>query len=124
MTLSLKGLQLTLQSRKVLHDINLELATGEVIGLLGPNGSGKSTLLRCLAGLFPHQAHHIRLDGTPLNAIPLRERAKNWRLFPSMPTSTAIFAWSKSSVWAARRTAGGYLAGTVPTTSPWRMPSV
>jgi len=56
MTLSLKGLQLTLESRKVLHDINLELATGEVIGLLGPNGSGKSPLLRCLAGLFPHPA--------------------------------------------------------------------
>lgn len=82
MTLSLKGLQLTLQSRKVLHDINLELATGEVIGLLGPNGSGKSTLLRCLAGLFPHQAHHIRLDGIPLNAIPLRERAKKLAFVP------------------------------------------
>ena len=82
MTLSLKGLQLTLQSRKVLHDINLELATGEVIGLLGPNGSGKSTLLRCLAGLFPSQAHQIRLDGTPLNAIPLRERAKKLAFVP------------------------------------------
>lgn len=82
MTLSLKGLQLTRESRKVLHDINLELATGEVIGLLGPNGSGKSTLLRCLAGLFPHQAHHIRLDGTPLNAIPLRERAKKLAFVP------------------------------------------
>jgi len=82
MTLSLKGLQLTLESRKVLHDINLELATGEVIGLLGPNGSGKSTLLRCLAGLFPSQAHHIRLDGTPLNAIPLRERAKKLAFVP------------------------------------------
>lgn len=76
MTISLKGLQLSLQSRSVLHDIDLELATGEVVGLLGPNGSGKSTLLRCLAGLFPRHAQHVRLNGTPLNAISLRERAK------------------------------------------------
>lgn len=82
MTISLKGLQLTLQSRDVLHDINLELATGEVVGLLGPNGSGKSTLLRCLAGLFPRHAHHIQLNGTPLNEIALRERAKQVAFVP------------------------------------------
>lgn len=82
MTLSLSGLQLSFQSRSVLHDINLELATGEVIGLLGPNGSGKSTLLRCLAGLFPRQAHHVRLNGTPLNTISLRERAKQLAFVP------------------------------------------
>jgi len=82
MTLSLSGLQVSLQSRKVLHDIDLELATGEVVGLLGPNGSGKSTLLRCLAGLFPRHAHHIRLDGTPLSEISLRERAKQLAFVP------------------------------------------
>lgn len=82
MTISLSGLQLTLQSRDVLHDINLELATGEVVGLLGPNGSGKSTLLRCLAGLFPRHAHHIRFNGTPLNEIGLRERAKQVAFVP------------------------------------------
>ena len=82
MTISLSGLQVSLQSRKVLHDIDLELATGDVVGLLGPNGSGKSTLLRCLAGLLPRHAHHIRLDGTPLNEISLRERAKQLAFVP------------------------------------------
>lgn len=82
MTISLRGLQVTLQSRKILHGIDLDLATGEVVGLLGPNGSGKSTLLRCLAGLLPRHAHHIRLDGTPLNEIPLRERAKQLAFVP------------------------------------------
>ncbi|MEB6377460.1 ABC transporter ATP-binding protein [Leclercia adecarboxylata] len=82
MTLSLKGLQVTLQSHQVLHDINLELGTGEIVGLLGPNGSGKSTLLRCLAGLLPRHAHHIQLDGIPLSKISVKERAKRLAFVP------------------------------------------
>lgn len=82
MTISLRELQVTLQSRKVLQDINLELGSGEIVGLLGPNGSGKSTLLRCLAGLIPRHAHHIQFDGTPLNKISVRDRAKQLAFVP------------------------------------------
>lgn len=35
-----------------LRDINLEVAPGEVVGLVGPDGAGKTTLIRCLAGLL------------------------------------------------------------------------
>ncbi len=38
---------------EVLRGIDLELRTGEWLGLIGPNGSGKSTLLRSLVGLVP-----------------------------------------------------------------------
>ena len=74
MTLSLKGLQLTLQSRKVLHDINLELATGEVIGLLGPNGAGKTTTFRMLCGLLPATAGRLMVAG-----VDLRETRREGR---------------------------------------------
>ena len=35
-------------SMVALHGINLEVQSGEVIGLIGPSGAGKSTLIRCV----------------------------------------------------------------------------
>ncbi|MHB1518129.1 MAG: MFS transporter [Acidimicrobiales bacterium] len=50
-------------SNQVLFDINLEIAQGEIVGLLGTNGAGKSTLLRAVAGLeHPHRGV-IRING-------------------------------------------------------------
>jgi ABC-2 type transport system ATP-binding protein len=46
-----------------LHDVNLEVAQGETIGLLGHNGSGKSTLLKCIAGTIRPTTGEIRVRG-------------------------------------------------------------
>ncbi|AUU85294.1 ABC transporter ATP-binding protein [Leclercia sp. LSNIH1] len=119
MTLSLSGLQVTFQSRQVLNNINLHLEAGEIVGLLGPNGSGKSTLLRCLAGLLPRHAHHIQLNGTPLNKISVRDRAKQLAFVPQhagvdgdlcveqivrlgrTPHRRGLFGWSEKDDQAA-----------------------
>lgn len=82
MNISISGLQVALQSQPVLKDINLELAAGQVVGLLGPNGSGKSTLLRCLAGLFPRSTQHISLNGNALSGISLKARARQIAFVP------------------------------------------
>ncbi len=49
----------------VLHDIDLELPTGQIMGLVGVNGAGKSTLLRLLMGL-------VRADGGKVEVLGLR----------------------------------------------------
>ena len=51
---------------KVLNDVSLEAADGEITCLLGPSGCGKSTLLRLAAGLLPLRHGEIHLGGEKL----------------------------------------------------------
>jgi cobalt/nickel transport system ATP-binding protein len=58
---------------EALHEISLEIQSGERMALLGANGSGKSTLLRLLAGLsFPREGA-VSFFGEPLTEPRLRE---------------------------------------------------
>jgi ABC-2 type transport system ATP-binding protein len=58
-----RGLAKSYGSRRVLHDLDLEIQAGEVTALLGPNGCGKSTLLRLIAGLERPDAGRVAVDG-------------------------------------------------------------
>jgi ABC-type Mn2+/Zn2+ transport system ATPase subunit len=49
--------------RVVLHDVDLDLASGAVTALVGANGSGKTTLLRVLLGLLPALAGRVEYAG-------------------------------------------------------------
>lgn len=50
-------------SQFVVHDVNLKITQGEIVGLLGPNGAGKTTTLRMIAGVLPSTAGDIEIDG-------------------------------------------------------------
>ncbi|MGF1426751.1 amino acid ABC transporter ATP-binding protein [Kitasatospora sp. LaBMicrA B282] len=54
--------------QQVLHDIDLEVHSGEVVVLLGASGSGKSTLCRCVNRLETIDSGAITIDGVPLPA--------------------------------------------------------
>ncbi|MCW5639953.1 MAG: ATP-binding cassette domain-containing protein, partial [Rubrivivax sp.] len=45
-----------------LKDVNLQVAPGEVVGLIGPSGSGKSTLLKCLGAVIDPTSGRMVLD--------------------------------------------------------------
>lgn len=49
--ISLQGISKYYGSQRILTGINLDIAKGDVMGLVGPNGSGKSTLLKIVLGL-------------------------------------------------------------------------
>jgi ABC-2 type transport system ATP-binding protein len=60
----------------VVRDLNLQLAAGEVLGLLGVNGAGKTTTLRMIAGVLAPTSGSVHVDGTDLLEHPEIARAK------------------------------------------------
>jgi branched-chain amino acid transport system ATP-binding protein len=61
---------------RVLHGIDFNIFSGEVVALLGPNGAGKSTMLRALSGLLPVTAGQVRFDGQDITNATPRETAR------------------------------------------------
>ena len=75
--LAVRDISVWFGSRKVLDDVSLELAAGEIIVLLGPNGAGKTTLLRAMNGTVPVKSGTIGLNDISLSKLSRREIARN-----------------------------------------------
>ena len=52
--------------KAAIHDVNLEIEEGELVGVIGHTGSGKSTLIQHLNGLLKPTSGHIYIDGTDI----------------------------------------------------------
>ncbi len=53
---------------RAVHDVELEIARGEMVGITGPSGAGKSTLVALLMGLVAPTEGRILVDGVPLDS--------------------------------------------------------
>jgi len=91
--LSIVGVSHAFGAKAVLHDVALEVATGELVCLLGPSGCGKTTLLRLAAGLEELQAGRIAIAGNevagPRRSLPPERRNvglvfQDFALFPHL----------------------------------------
>ncbi|MDI6827104.1 MAG: ATP-binding cassette domain-containing protein, partial [Armatimonadota bacterium] len=54
-------------------NVDFELYSGEICGLIGENGAGKSTLIRILAGIFPADSGEIFLEGKPVKIASVED---------------------------------------------------
>ena len=61
--IDVRGLTKTFNGRKVVDDVSLTVARGEIAGFLGPNGSGKTTTIRLICGLLTPDAGTGRVLG-------------------------------------------------------------
>jgi len=75
-TLSADHLGKSYGARQVVHDLSLQISTGEVVGLLGPNGAGKTTAFYMIVGLVRTDGGSIRLDDRDLTPLGIDQRAR------------------------------------------------
>ena len=71
--LSLRGASLSIGKRKILDQINLDVAAGEVVTIIGPNGAGKTSLLKVALGLVRPNAGTVKATrGMRIGYMPQR----------------------------------------------------
>ena len=71
------GVGKTYGMNTVLHDIDMEVYSGEVIGLIGENGAGKSTLMKLIAGVTKPSMGSMELMGQPYSVNSILEANKH-----------------------------------------------
>ena len=87
--LQARHLQKSYGSRKVVKDVSLEVAKGEVVGLLGPNGAGKTTSFYMIVGLVRADAGEISIDGSSVEHMPIHRRSRLGLSY--LPQEASIF---------------------------------
>jgi len=76
MLLTISGLTSYYGRIQALADINLEVASGELVALVGANGAGKSTLMRAISGVQPVAGGSIRFDGLDITGLAPERRVR------------------------------------------------
>ena len=108
--IELQAAAVTLGGRPILRDIDLGVASGDVVALLGANGSGKSTLVKTITGLLPLSAGTATLFGQPVAHFD------QWPRLGYVPQRSTIAAGVPSTV--AEVVAAGRLSRRRPFLPP------
>jgi zinc transport system ATP-binding protein len=88
-----KNLSVTLDRRRIVHDINFQIEEGESVAIIGPNGSGKTVLLKAMLGILPHAGEVLWRNGTTIGYVPQKIDADR-----SVPLNLRNLLESKAAV--------------------------
>jgi ABC-type branched-subunit amino acid transport system ATPase component len=115
--LEVRGLTKSFGGLTALHDLDMRVEPGEIVGLIGPNGSGKTTLFNCVEGVLRADRGEVRLRGENLvgldpHQVCMRGVGRTFQLTRIFPGLTAV-----QNVLAGRRHQGesvweAFLRGT------------
>ena len=71
-------------SSKGVHEVSLEIESGDIYGFIGPNGAGKTTTIKCVVGILSFQEGSITIDGVSIIDNPI-ECKKKFAYIPDNP---------------------------------------
>ena len=91
-----RNISFSINSKKLLADVSLNIRNGEVLAVLGANGAGKSTLRKILGGDLLPSSGEVLMTGKPLSNWTLLERARVRAVLPQH--STLDFPFSVAEV--------------------------
>ena len=109
------------------HNIDLEIAPGELVAVIGPSGSGKTTLLKLLSGFLKPDTGRIMVKGRDISDLPPEKRNvgvvfQSYALFPHMSVADNVaypLKVRKMPLSRTRRT-GARGPGARRARRPWR----
>ena len=87
--ISIRGVDLSYGSSRILRDVSIEVAPGELFAFLGPSGCGKTTLLRLIAGFAHADRGTVEVGGRDIGGLPPWKRDvgmvfQSYALWPHM----------------------------------------
>jgi lipopolysaccharide export system ATP-binding protein len=89
LTLRTEGLTKSFGGRTVVRNVDLDLASGEIVGLLGPNGAGKTTTFSMVVGLVGPDSGRVLLGEENIAGDPMYVRARKGIGY--LPQEASIF---------------------------------
>ena len=75
---------------EVINQLNMDIASNEIVAIIGRNGMGKTTLMKSLIGMIPSRSGRITLDNMELSALQSYARVKSGMAF--VPQGRMIFS--------------------------------
>ncbi|WP_413316561.1 ABC transporter ATP-binding protein [Agrococcus sp. 1P02AA] len=114
--LVLDAVGLQIGGARILQDVSLEVATGEMVGVIGPNGAGKTTLFNIVSGVMLPTSGRVLLAGSDVTGHKVHQRARVGlgRTFQTSSVFPGLTAGANVRLAAQARLGGA--------TSPWRFP--
>lgn len=64
------------KGKRVVDEVSITVASGEIVGLLGQNGAGKTTTFYMVVGLVRPDSGQVLLDGQDITRLPMHQRAR------------------------------------------------
>jgi branched-chain amino acid transport system ATP-binding protein len=114
--LKVRNLRAAYGSSQVLHGIDLDIASGEVVTLLGRNGMGKTTSVGSMLGILENRQGEIEFDATRIDRLPSHQIAKlgiglvpeGRQIFPNLSVrenlvATAANRSGRANPWTLKR---------------------